>query len=68
MTSHEEDVMDVLHEDPQVLVKEGFVNKEDCEHFINICKDKLKDAAKTAVKKAGARAVKTGLRKALFGI
>ena len=31
-------------------------------------KDKLKDAAKTAVKKAGARAVKTGLRKALFGI
>ena len=31
-------------------------------------KDKLKDAAKSAVKKAGARAVKTGLRKALFGI
>ena len=31
-------------------------------------KDKLKDAAKSAVKKAGVRAVKTGLRKALFGI
>ena len=39
MSSHEDDVMDVLHEDPQVLVKEGFVSKEDCEHFINICKD-----------------------------
>ena len=31
-------------------------------------KDKLKDAAKDITKKAGARAVKTGLRKALFGI
>tara|TARA_A100001234_G_scaffold217349_1_gene224612 strand:+ start:1543 stop:2337 length:795 start_codon:yes stop_codon:yes gene_type:complete len=31
-------------------------------------KDKIKDAAKGLVKKAGARAVKTGLRKALFGI
>ena len=31
-------------------------------------KDKLKDAAKDVAKKAGARAVKTGLRKALFGI
>ena len=31
-------------------------------------KDKLKDASKFVVKKAGARAVKTGLRKALFGI
>ena len=31
-------------------------------------KDKLKDAAKDKLKKAGVRAVKTGLRKALFGI
>ena len=44
MSSHEDDVMDVLHEDPQVLVKESFVSKEDCEHFIDICKDRLKDA------------------------
>ncbi len=40
----DQEVMDVIHEDPQVLVKEDFVSKEDCEHFINICKDKLKDA------------------------
>jgi prolyl 4-hydroxylase len=44
MSHREDDVMDVLHEDPQVLVKENFVSKEDCEHFMNICKDKLKEA------------------------
>ena len=40
----EQEVMDVIHEDPQVLVKEDFISKEDCEHFISVCKDKLKDA------------------------
>ena len=44
MSGSEDDVMNVLHEDPQVLVKENFVSKEDCKHFINVCKDKLKDA------------------------
>ena len=44
MIDKKDDVMTVLHEDPQVLVKENFVSKADCEHFISICKDRLKDA------------------------
>ena len=58
-----------LREQNLELVNENFKlrNKiKELEDLIN--KDKLKDAAKSAVKKAGARAVKTGLRKALFGI
>ncbi|MAP67453.1 MAG: hypothetical protein CMF80_07135 [Candidatus Marinimicrobia bacterium] len=40
----EQEVMTVLHEDPQVLVKDEFITKKECEHIIDICKDKLKDA------------------------
>lgn len=39
-----DDVMTVLHEDPQVLVKENFISSEDCDHFVSICKDRLKEA------------------------
>jgi prolyl 4-hydroxylase len=43
-----------------VLVKEDFVNKEDCEHFINICKDKLKDALVSNNKKGMISAGRSG--------
>ena len=39
-----DDVMTVLHEDPQILVKENFISSDDCDHFINICKNRLKNA------------------------
>ncbi len=39
-----DDVMTVLHEDPHVLVKENFISSDDCNHFINICKNRLKNA------------------------